>query len=152
VVGVSWYDADTYCEWAGGQLPTEAQWEYAARGNDGRLYPWGDETPTCDLAQFIGCEGDTVRVGNFPDGNSWVGAMDMAGNVWEWVVDWYGSDYYENSLTNDPIGPTSGTWKVLRGGGWYNNSILLRAAYRVFVDPAYHTVDVGFRCVVPPGN
>ena len=110
VVGVSWYSADTYCKWAGGQLPTEAQWEYTARGTDGRLYPWGDDLPTCDLAQFRGCDGGTVSVGSFPDGSSWVGAMDMAGNGWEWVSDWYGP--YTTTAATNPTGPESVDYKV----------------------------------------
>lgn len=91
---VSWYGAAAYCTSVGGSLPTEAQWEYAARGNDGRIYPWGNEAPTCDLAQFGGCGGGLVQVGSYsPAGDSWVSAADMAGNVWEWVADWYEADY-----------------------------------------------------------
>jgi formylglycine-generating enzyme required for sulfatase activity len=153
VVGVSWNDADTYCAWVGGQLPTEAQWEYAARGDDGRLYPWGNELPTCDLAQFSGCGSLTVPVGSFsPAGDSWVGAADMAGNVWEWVADWYDSDYYEISPADNPTGPASGDYKVLRGGSWNRNPIYLRVATRVNADPDLRPGNFGFRCAVPPGN
>ncbi len=154
VVGVSWHDAQAYCQWVGGQLPTEAQWEYAARGTDGRLYPWGDEMPTCDRTWFTECDDSNspVAVGNFPMGNSWVGAADMAGNVWEWVADWYDSEYYGNSPTENPSGPASGRLKVLRGGSWFNFPLYLRVAYRSFDIPDYHFGHLGFRCVVSPGN
>lgn len=148
VVGVNWKDADTYCQWAGGQLPTEAQWEYAARGTDGRLYPWGNESPTCALAQIAGCKGDIVSVGRFsPAGDSWVGAADMAGNVWEWVADWY--DDYSNTPEKNPTGPLSGDYKVLRGGGCYYS---IRAACRNIYQPGNANGGVGFRCVVPAGH
>ncbi len=149
VVGVSWEDADSYCRWAGGRLPSEAQWEYAARGPDGNTYPWGEAEPTCDLAQFGDCSGNTVPVGSYADGASWVGALDMAGNVWEWVNDWYDSDYYDNSPAKNPEGPESGEYKVLRGGGWRNGPINLRGADRDNNDPEYRNTDVGFRCALP---
>ena len=147
VVRVSWHDAVAYCEWAGGRLPTEAEWEYAARGEAGNVYPWGDEEPTCDLAQFRECSGRTALVGSFPAAASWCDALDMAGNVWEWVADWYDSDYYERSPVENPTGPESGEYRVLRGGSWYSNSRDVRAAIRLRYHPtnaySYH----GFRCV-----
>jgi formylglycine-generating enzyme required for sulfatase activity len=154
VNNVSWYGAEAYCQWVGGQLPTEAQWEYAARGSNGRLYPWGNEEPTCELAQFMGCSGDSISVGSFsPDGDSWVETADMAGNVWEWVADWYASDYYENAPTNNPIRSESGDIKVVRGGGWLNiYASNLRVADRSYGNPDARVDNIGFRCVLPPGS
>ena len=111
VVGIDWHNAKAYCEWVGAKLPTEAQWEYAARGINDHMYPWGDTALTCELANYLGCGHKTLPVGSFPDGASWVGALDMAGNVWEWVADWYGS--YMGVAQTNPVGPTSGTFKVL---------------------------------------
>ncbi len=167
VVLVSWDDANAYCTWAGGQLPTEAQWEYAARGNDGYLYPWGN---TFDGTRANFCDADctlshrdtsvsdgyerTAPVGSFTlaGGDSWVDAADMAGNVWEWVADWYDSEYYDTSPSEDPTGPASGTYKVLRGGSWSFNPVSLRVANRDYVNPVTRIGNFGFRCAVPPGN
>jgi serine/threonine-protein kinase len=122
VVGVTWYGAAAYCEWAGARLPTEAEWEYAARGPEGRVFPWGDEFD-CTLCNSWaeGCDGydRTAPVGSFPGGASWCGALDMLGNVWEWVADWYGPDYYANSPSRNPTGPSSGVYRVMRGGSWF---------------------------------
>ena len=146
-VGVNWYDAKAYCEWAGGRLPTEAEWEYAARGPRGRFYPWGNASPTCTLAQFAECNGATIPVGSLVAGESWVGAQDMAGNVWEWVNDWYDADYYRNSPERNPHGPSSGEAKVLRGGSWSSNAQSVRSAFRLNVDPSNSNYNnYGFRC------
>ncbi len=145
VVGVSWYDADAYCAWTEGQLPTEAQWEYAAGGLDGRLYPWGNEPPTCDRALFGECNHFTsLTIGSFPSGNSWVGAADMGGNVWELVADWYGP--YEDSWVENPTGPKFGNNKVLRGGFFGGFAVYLRVGYREEVVTDYRSDSVGFRC------
>lgn len=123
VIGVTWYGAARYCEWAGARLPTEAEWEYAARGPEGRVFPWGNEFD-CTLCNSWGdgCDGyaRTSPVGAFPGGASWCGALDMLGNVWDWVVDWYGADYYANSPSRNATGPSSGVYRVMRGGSWFS--------------------------------
>jgi formylglycine-generating enzyme required for sulfatase activity len=160
VVGVDWNDAQSYCEWAGRQLPTEAQWEKAARGMDGRIHPWGNQAATCDYGVMdddsgIGCgKGNSAwPVGSKSKGNSPYGAWDMAGNVWEWVADWYDEKYYANSPARNPSGPTSGEWRVLRGGGSSNDWYNVRAACRSNLTAADRVSSVGFRCVVvAPGQ
>jgi formylglycine-generating enzyme required for sulfatase activity/tRNA A-37 threonylcarbamoyl transferase component Bud32 len=146
VVEVSWYGANAYCEWVGARLPTEAEWEYAARGPEGNIYPWGNEDPTCDLAQYSDCSGQTVPVGSFPDGASWCDALDMAGNVWEWVADWYDEDYYDRSPSENPTGPTSGDLRVLRGGSWISDPDDVRGANRNWYGPDGTNNYNGFRC------
>jgi len=134
VVMVTWHGAAAYCEWAGGRLPTEAEWEYVARGPEGNLYPWGNTLPDCNLANFGTCIGVPVNVGSRPAGASWCGALDMAGNVWEWVADRFGP--YSDLAQKNPIGPDSGDVPVLRGGGWHSPHWELRAAYRQHELPA----------------
>jgi formylglycine-generating enzyme required for sulfatase activity len=144
VVYVDWFDAQTFCEWVGGRLLTEAEWEYAARGSGGYIYPWGNDAPTCERAQFGECPGSTVPVDSLSSGASWCGAMHMAGNVLEWVTDWFG----EYSLTpqTNPTGPTAGDHRVLRGGSWRGDLRYVRAASRNANGPSYVYVDVGIRC------
>jgi formylglycine-generating enzyme required for sulfatase activity len=160
VVHVSWLDAQAFCTWLGQNmaadgdgavsLPTEAQWEFAARGHKGRSYPWGDEVPTAEHANFENRIGDTTPVGSFPKGATPMGVHELAGNVWEWCHDWYGP--YGGIEECDPTGPSGGKKRILRGGSFSIRAEFLRTSYRNYDLPEYGVDRVGFRVVWSPSR
>ena len=161
VIFVDWDQANAYCEWAGRRLPTEAEWEKAALGTEEQTYPWGNSLPAGNLANFADSSSnlewaelsindgfpDTAPVGSFPEGKSVYGAYDMAGNVWEWVNDWFGS--YPSESVSNPQGPSSGDTRVMRGGSFNSPIDELRSAIRNEFYQTNSFDDFGFRCVQP---
>ncbi len=142
---MTWYGARAFCAWRGGSLPTEAEWEKAARGTDGRTYPWG-EGITCKQANFAGCFFAAVQIDGLPESASPYGAYNMAGNMMEWTADWYDANYYANSPLENPTGPDHGNFRVLRGGTWRHNAGNVRTTYRYPKLPVLTYATVGFRC------
>ncbi|HKI55374.1 MAG TPA: formylglycine-generating enzyme family protein [Anaerolineales bacterium] len=155
VIMVNWFEAQQYCAWRSARLPTEAEWEKAARGGlENKLYPWGDEAPLCESgaengARFddnVECNNsDTQQVGTYSANGYHL--YDMAGNVWEWVIDYYDENYYTNSPTDGPTGPENGNYPVLRGGSWNSSIDHMRVSDRRFNDAKSGSYNIGFRCV-----
>ncbi len=152
---VTWAQASAFCSWTatGARLPTESEWERAARSTDGRLYPWGSSAPDCSLANFTPaagtCFGSARPDGSFPSGNSADGLKDLAGNVREWTGDWYDTNAYTSASASNPTGPATGTLRVVRGGGYADADTGIRAGARLPLDPTTNSAALGFRCARP---
>lgn len=143
---VTWDQAKSFCAWAGKRLPTEAEWEMAARGTDALKFPWGNDDADCTRTNMAGCGGAILPVGSLPDGASPFGALDMAGNVVEMVADYYDASYYADSPTDSPTGPETGTRLGGRGGGYKSETVWQRASKRDWYDTSDEGAALGFRC------
>ncbi|MBC7878274.1 MAG: SUMF1/EgtB/PvdO family nonheme iron enzyme [Anaerolineales bacterium] len=148
VTGVTYEQASQYCSFVHGSLPTEAQWEKAARGPDGNIFPWGDEAPSCNLLNFLSCRGKTTPINEYTNGVSYYSAFDMAGNIREWVLDWYSASYYSVSPTENPLGPELGEKRSVRGSSYQDGGDSSLAAHRFSLRPLENLPDLGFRCIV----
>lgn len=148
VNGVSWDQAQAYCQFVNGRLPTEAEWEKTARGPNGNIYPWGDAAASCDLANIGRCNPETTAVTAHPKGASFYGAVDLSGNVFEWVGDWFSSQYYHTSPAENPLGPETGVYRSVRSTAFHSDFYLAEAARRFRELPVKQRDDLGFRCVV----
>jgi formylglycine-generating enzyme required for sulfatase activity len=151
VVNVSWIDAEAYAAWAGVTLPTETQWERAARGADGRLYPWGSMWDASRCVSSVGTpRASTAACGSAVGGASVYGVLDLAGNVWEWCSDWFDDCYLSSAPLRNPEGPPSGVRRVLRGASWNDNQrLVFRTSVRFRHDPLDRSISIGFRCAAP---
>ena len=148
VVYVTWEEAQAFCQWAGKTLPTEAQWEKAARGTDGRLFPWGNQAPSRKLLNYYDHRGGTTPVGSYPAGVSPYGLLDMAGNASEWVSDWYDPTYYQRAPDRNPPGPEDESVHVKRGGSWFTlGDLAVRVSFRKYTGSEERDYNIGFRCV-----
>ena len=150
VIFVTWDDAQAYCAWAGRRLPTEAEWEMAARGTDGRLFPWGNQAASPTLANYANNVGDTTETGKYPAGASPYGALDMAGNVAEWVNDRFAGNYYASAPADNPPGPSTGSNRVLRGGSWNSSLLNMVTTVRAYGPQSLTHNTIGFRCAASP--